>query len=193
MCLPPGPVVVACRLGGSSLRRRRARAYGRSVTPFGPDRPSDEDLARTVDHLGVTRLQHAYADGINRRDWAAVTALFAPGARIHLDLVDRGPIELDGPDELVAFIEPAMARFTFFSFAILSSHVELWPGGDGDAATARLAMCELRTDDAGEESRAFGLYRDRYVRSGAGWRFADRRYQTLARSPGATAFPHPGV
>ena len=156
-----------------------------------PPPPSDAALAEAVDHVGVTRLQHAYADAINRRDWAAVTGLFLPGAPIRLDLVDRGPFDLDGAEGLVAFIEPAMARFAHFSFAILSSHVELWPDGDTDAATARLAMCELRTDVDGEESRAFGLYRDRYARTPDGWRFAARRYQTLARSPGGTAFPYP--
>lgn len=146
-----------------------------------------------VDHSAVTRLQHAYADGINRRDWAAVAALFLPGARVHLDLVDRPAIDLVGPEALVGFIEPAMARFAFFSFVILSSHVDLWPDGDGDAATARLSMCEVRIDGDGQESRAFGRYHDRYVRTGDGWRIAGRRYRSLARATGdaVVALPPP--
>lgn len=158
-----------------------------------PPPPSSEALAEAVDHSAVTRLQHAYADGINRRDWAAVTALFLPESQIHLDLVDRPVIELDGPDALVAFVEPAMARFAFFTFVILSSHCELWPDGDPDAATARLAMCEVRIDDEGVESRAFGRYSDRYVRTEDGWRIAGRRYRSLARATGdvVVALPPP--
>lgn len=160
---------------------------------IGPDA-----LAKTVDHVAISRLQHAYADGINGRDWGAIAALFRPDAHVHLDLVDRPAIDLKGPDAITAFIEPAVAGFTFFVFAILSSHVELWPDGDRNVATARLHMCELRTalpevdGGLGEETRAFGVYRDRYVRTADGWRIAGRRYRSLARSPGGIAFPHPG-
>lgn len=162
-------------------------------TPTEPGPPSDDALAEAVDHVAITRLQHAYADGINRRDWAAVVALFQPGAQVHLDLVDRPVIEVDGPEALVAFVEPAMARFVFFTFVILSSHVELWPDGDRNAADARLAMCEVRIDDDGMESRAFGRYSDHYVRTEVGWRIGARRYRSLARASGdaVVALPPP--
>jgi ketosteroid isomerase-like protein len=161
------------------------------------DRPSADAVAEAVDHVAVTRLQHAYADAVNRRDWDAVAALFLPEAHVHLDLVDRPAIDLDGAAAVVEFLAPAVERFSSFVFAILASHVELWPDGDRDRAEARLYLCELRTspgedgDGPGEETRAFGLYRDRYVRTEAGWRIAARRYRTMARSPGGVAFPLP--
>ena len=39
-------------------------------------------------------------------------------------------------------------------------------------------MVELRHDaKSGQETKAFGLYQDRYRRTDDGWRFAARRFQ----------------
>jgi hypothetical protein len=49
-------------------------------------------------------------------------------------------------------------------------------------------MCELRQDHAGTPSRAFGLYQDVVVRDtdrSRHWRFASRRYQSVARGEGS--------
>ena len=92
------------------------------------------------------------------------------------------------------FIAAAVARFSFFEFVILNAHVELWPEGDRHTATARVFMCELRQDaESRERSDAFGLYRDRYVRTEAGWRFARRRYRSMARFPAGDVFPLPSL
>jgi hypothetical protein len=52
---------------------------------------------------------------------------------------------------------------------------------DGDAATGRVYICELRGDEDGVWSEAYGLYRDGYRRRDGGWRIAARRYTSLAR------------
>jgi hypothetical protein len=151
------------------------------TTPMGPDA---DEIAATVDHVAIDRLQRRYADVVNRRAWEELDAVFSPSVRIALDLVNRPTVELVGRDDFVAFIDPAMARFGFFEFVILNSHVELWPDDDHDAATARIFMCELRTGpEGGERTDAFGLYRDRYVRTAEGWRIIRRHYRSLAHFP----------
>jgi len=153
---------------------------------------TDDALQETIDYTGVVRLQRAYADAVNRHDWAGLSELFVPDAVIELDLVSREPRTLVGPEALGGFIGAAMERFTFFEFVILNTHVELWPAGDREAATARVFMCELR-QDAGEAPRndAFGLYRDRYVRRDGRWWFAARRYRSMGRFPPGDVFPLP--
>ena len=151
-----------------------------------------DDLDQTVDHTAIDRLLRAYADVVNRRAWAELADLFLPDATVELDLVTAPPRTIHGPAELGAFVGPAIARFGFFEFVILNAHVDLWPDGDRDTATARVFMCELRQDtETRERSDAFGLYRDRYQRTADGWRFAHRRYRSIARFPAGDVFPLP--
>lgn len=146
--------------------------------------PDADEVAATVDRVAIDALQRRYADLVNRRAWGELDAVFRPDVQITLELVTRPTVELVGRDAFVAFIGGAMARFGFFEFVILNSHVELWPDDDHDAATARIFMCELRTGpEGGERTDAFGLYRDRYVRTAEGWRVVRRHYRSLAHFP----------
>ena len=150
-------------------------------------RELDDAATRAV--VAVHRLQAAYADAVTRRDWDAVRALFEPDAVVHLDTRTREPFDLEGPDAVARFIEEAIGRFAFFEFTILNATVEV----DGDGATGRLYICELRTDAEGEWSEAYGLYRDTSRRRGDDWTIAGRRYSSLARRgpSGTEAFALP--
>jgi hypothetical protein len=149
------------------------------------DRPDDDALA----YLAITRLQAAYADVVTRRAWAELDGLFLADAPVHVDTVTNPVIELVGAQALGRFIDGAIERFEFFEFVPLNTVVDV----QGDTATARLYMVELRQDrDGGRWSNAFGLYQDRYARTPDGWRFAERHYQSLARtSPATVVFPLP--
>ena len=94
-----------------------------------------------------------------------------------LEIPGRDPLVLDGPDALVDFIEEAIRRFAFFELTILNATVEV----DGDDATGRVYLCEVRSDAGGTWSEAYGLYRDAYRRRDGAWRIAGRRYASLAR------------
>lgn len=162
-----------------------------------PDLPPE--WTATVDHVAITRLQARYADVITRRAWGELAEVFVEGMPLRLDTGGDRVRELSGAAEIGAFIDAAVQRFSFFEFVPLNTHVELYPGGDTDRASARLWMCEVRcaadgTAEAGEWSTAFGLYRDDYVRLGDRWRIAARDYRSLARTgSGAAVLPFPDL
>lgn len=153
--------------------------------------PSAAELRAELDHGGLDRLLRSYADVVNRRAWGDLEGLFQPEAVVELDLVDRPPLRFTGVHELAAFLGPAVARFDLFEFVVLNAHRELAVDGDPDRAVARVFMCEVRHDDVGGFSTAYGLYRDRYARTSDGWRFAERRYRSLARLPHGPVFGLP--
>jgi len=146
------------------------------------------DAAATSAVVAVGRLQAAYGDAVTRRAWDDVRALFEPEAVVEIDTRTRPPFTLDGAHAVASFIEHSLDGFASFVFAILNAVAEV----DGDSATGRVYICELRHDHAGQSTQAFGLYQDRYVRRAGEWRFAHRRYHSLARTGVRTeSFPLP--
>jgi ketosteroid isomerase-like protein len=136
------------------------------------------DPSDAVDHVAIGALQAAYGDAVTRRDWTAVVALFEPDATVTLDL-GRGEPQVLGPVELVAFVEEAISRFDLFLFTVLNRVVlDL----DGDDATGRVWLAEVRQDGDGVASTAYGRYDDRYRRTGLTWRIAGRHYRSVART-----------
>lgn len=139
---------------------------------------------RHLDELDLRRLIAEYADAVNRRDWTHVAGLFAAGARLHLDLIDRGARTLVGGDAVAAFIDGAIQRFDFFEFVALNVVVTAPEGvgpepdaADDDIARLRTFMCEIRhhgplDDQPDTWSTAYGLYQDTAVRTEGTWRFA---------------------
>jgi hypothetical protein len=149
-----------------------------------------------LDLLAISRLQSAYGDAITRRAWTELGPMFLPDCPIRLDLRGGAVIEHVGPGAIGSFIASSLERFEFFEFALLNAVVSL--DGDGDGATGRLYMWELRQDAETQRwTNAFGLYEDTYVRVGeGGWVFASRHYSSLARTAadgrGMDVFSIPG-
>ena len=131
-----------------------------------------------LDHLAITRLLGRYADVVTRRAWPSWSELFEPDATVTVDTQVGDPIELVGAGQVGEFIGGSVERFEFFELVPLNLVVEV----DGDTATGRAYQVEVRQELAtGRHTNAYGLYTDRYVRAGARWRFAARRYRSLAR------------
>jgi SnoaL-like domain len=153
--------------------------------------PAEQD---DLDYVGVYRLQAAYADAVSRRAWAELEPLFLPDARITVDTITGPPIEAVGAGGIGGFISGAIERFEFFELVILNVHVvaEGETAGDPDARQSRSFTCELRQERAnGHWTNAFGIYRDDLARVDGRWRYARRRYQSLARTGRAEVFPFP--
>jgi hypothetical protein len=133
----------------------------------------------TKAYVAITRLQAAYADVVTRRAWAELVDLFRSDATIRIDTVTRPVIEVTGPGELATFISGALARFDFFEFVILNTVIDVT---GAHAASGRLYIVEVRHELSTDRwSNAFGLYEDSYTEEGGRWRFAARRYRSLAR------------
>jgi len=154
----------------------------------------EPELRESVDYLAVRRLQDAYADVVTRRAWPELEELFAPDCEIVVDTRAGDPRVLVGPNALGEFISGAIERFSYFQFVVLGSRVDV-VGHGPDAASARLYMCELRQSAAdGNQSIAYGVYHDDYVRAPGGFRFARRRYHSLARTGSdLSVFPFPDL
>ena len=149
-------------------------------------REHDDETTRAL--VAIERVQRSYGDAVTRRAWDSVRVLFDRGAVVHIDTRTREPFDLEGPEALVEFIERSLETFAFFEFAILNAVAEV----DGDEATGRVYICELRHDRDGQWTEAYGLYRDRYVRRDNVWRIAERWYSSLARRGLTTeSFPLP--
>jgi SnoaL-like protein len=143
-----------------------------------------------LDYLGIWRLHAAYADAVSRRAWPALEMLFLPDAPVRVDTVTGDPIQAVGAAGIGGFIAGAIERFEFFELVILNVHV--LPARDGGDRQSRIFTCELRQErETGHWSNAFGVYHDDVRRVDGRWRYAKRRYQSLARTGRAEVFPFP--
>jgi len=148
--------------------------------------------AELLDYVAVSRLQAAYADAVTRREWADLGLLFLPEATIRVDTVTGDPLEFVGAEGIGGFISGAIERFEFFELVILNVHVLPNAGSGVDALRSRSFTCELRQEGAsGHWTNAFGVYHDELRRVDGGWRYAARRYQSLARTGRSEVFPFP--
>jgi hypothetical protein len=150
---------------------------------------SDREL---LDYVAICRLQAGYADAVTRRAWSDLGPLFLPDASITVDTVTSEPYEFVGADGIGGFISGAIERFEFFELVILNVHVLSSSDGDADTLRSRSFTCELRQESAnGHWTNAFGVYHDDLRRVDGEWRYARRRYQSIARTGRSEVFAIP--
>jgi ketosteroid isomerase-like protein len=128
-------------------------------------------LQELSDRFEIQDLLVTYADAIDRRDWDALDDVFTANAVIDYTAVGgiRGTLA-----DIKAFLAEGMAWFTSFQHLTANAKVTI----DGDTATGR-AICHnpmtLTGPDGEPHTMFIGIwYVDRYVRTEAGWRIAER-------------------
>jgi hypothetical protein len=132
-----------------------------------------------LDAFAINRLQAAYGDIVTRRAWDELVPLFVDDAPVRVDTVTRPVVELVGPREIGEFIATAVERFELFEFVVLNAVAQVVADGQ---ATGRVWIAEIRQERGGGQwSTALGLYADEYRRVDGSWRFAARRYRSIAR------------
>jgi len=147
----------------------------------------DQEL---LDYVAICRLQAAYADAVTRRAWSDLHALFIHDATVTVDTVTSEPLEFVGGGGIGGFIAGAIERFEFFELVILNVHV--LGRGSADTARSRSFTCELRQESSnGHWTNAFGVYHDDLRKVDGRWRYAHRRYQSIARTGRGEVFPFP--
>lgn len=127
-----------------------------------------------LDHAEISALLDAYADGIDRRDFDRVAALFTEDATLDYRS-SGGP---SGPlDEVMAWLRASLPAVTLTQHLLTNCHVEV----EGDTATAATQLFNPLLF-AGDETTLLllgGRYDDRLRRTADGWRISDRVHTTI--------------
>lgn len=140
--------------------------------------------ARAGDVLAIQDLVTAYAHAVDDRDWVRWEALFLPDAPI--DYTSAGGIA-GSPRELAAWMPDAMAAFTWCMHST-STHEIRFTGSDD--ATGRVHVFNrngAQWEGEREVVDVSAVYVDRYRRTDAGWRFAERIEHTKSITGGPFA------
>ena len=129
------------------------------------------ELQEISDRLEIQDLLARYSFAIDDRDWNALDEVFTPDARINYTAAGGIAGDLS---QIKAWLPVALERFPMFQHLVATTKLDL----DGDEAASRTILFNPMTHQnaAGEQQTFFiGLwYRDRFVRTDAGWRIAER-------------------
>lgn len=129
------------------------------------------DLREVSDRLEINEILARYCHALDRQDWPAFRALFAPDAK--MDFAAFG-----GPVGTVADVEahlrPVLGSIKGSEHIATTVIIDL----DGDRAQARSAAIVPMTrllDDGSEHTAFIGLwYEDELTRTAEGWRISAR-------------------
>ena len=128
------------------------------------------DLQEISDRIEIQDLLARYTHAIDQRDWDALDRVFTPDAYIDYSAMGGAA---GGLMEIKEFLAGAMPMFEIFQHLVGSSVVDL----DGDTATARTICHNPMVLRGGDDPHLLvcGLwYRDKLVRTPAGWRISER-------------------
>ncbi|MCU1374952.1 MAG: hypothetical protein JWO68_2238 [Actinomycetia bacterium] len=130
-----------------------------------------KSLEEISDRLEIQDLQVAYSHAIDFKNFDELDDVFTPDA--HIDYTVFGGPKGSYP-EIKKFLQDTMPMFKSYFHMIATSKVTI----DGDTATA-VTICHnpmvFPLPDDGEQVFICGLwYHDKYVRTPAGWRIAER-------------------
>jgi len=132
-------------------------------------------LERMLDRFEIQDLTVAYGDAVDTQDWARFEALFTPGAFI--DYREAGGTS-GTPAEVAAWMPAAMSVFKW-SLHSMSSQTVRFDGTDTARGTLHVLARHGVDFEGTEELMDVGaVYEYRYVRTDAGWRFAERIERT---------------
>jgi uncharacterized protein (TIGR02246 family) len=128
-----------------------------------------EHMLTLEDRVAIDQLYAGYCHAFDFGDGPGFAALFTPDGKF----VYEGVTEYAGTDALTAFVidraeqVPGMRHFT------ANALVQASEGG----ASGKAYVFVIRLgDEAPLRLRNTGEYRDEFVRTDAGWRFAQRRF-----------------
>lgn len=126
------------------------------------------------DELSIRELVARYSDAVGRRDEKAWSETWVEDA-----VWNVGPNRAEGRESIVETWSTLMNLFRFVMQLPQSGVVTL----DGDAAEGTWHVLELGWPAEGDATCTLGIYRDRYRRTPAGWRFAERSFHFVYTGP----------
>jgi hypothetical protein len=128
-------------------------------------------LQQISDRLEILELMSLYSNAIDQREYDRLDEVFTADAFI--DYRAMGGIAGRYP-EVKAWLEPALRGFPHYYHLVANTQITL--AGDGASArTVCFNPMEVPLPDDGSRVMFLGLwYRDKLIRTAAGWRISER-------------------
>ena len=122
------------------------------------------ELGELTDKAEIRELLFRYARAVDDKDWALMSTVFTPAARLDYTSVD-GPA---GPrDEVVGWLERSLAPVPMTQHFITNIEIDL----DGDRASVRAMFYNpMQLSGLTEMCACGGNYHHQLVRTPDGWR-----------------------
>jgi len=130
------------------------------------------DIERISDELAIRNLVSTYCDGVNQKDPNIWGSVWSDDARW-----DIGGRVVEGRDEIVSFWMRAIEGYAWV-VEVANAGVVFIDGSD--VATGRFYFSEHGMATDGTPRRMLGVYHDRFVRTGSGWRLQERVLEPTA-------------
>jgi hypothetical protein len=128
-------------------------------------------LQEISDRLEIQDLLASYSHAIDFGNWDELDEVFTPDAFIDYSAMGGSS---GTPEETKQFLSTVMPTFAGYQHMVATTKLKI----EGDTAVGRTICHNPMVLDTGDgETRVFfcGLwYRDRFVRTAAGWRIAER-------------------
>jgi 3-phenylpropionate/cinnamic acid dioxygenase small subunit len=132
------------------------------------------DPREIADLLEIQQVLYRYARALDERDFDLLHEVFTPDATIHYDV--PGGVRM-GFRETVEWLRGALQIFAVTQHVMSNPLIEL--DGDRARSTTYLTASHVQVRLDGTEVCVVqgGIYRDLHVRTGLGWRIAERTLQ----------------
>jgi len=136
---------------------------------------NDKSETQTLrDELAIRDLVARYSDAVGRRDETAWAETWAEDG-----VWNVGPSHATGRESIVRTWSGLMELFRFVTQLPQSGFIEF----AADATRGTWNVMELGWPREGNASCSLGVYHDRYRRTDAGWRFAERSFHIVYMGP----------
>ena len=128
------------------------------------------DFQAIADRVEIEALRGELTDAIMMHDYDRAASLFTPGGALQ---IPDASVELAGREEIRAWGERVPVVVDYLVQTAHPGTIQL----DGDTASGRAYICELIRLRDGSSHLNYGIYHDRYQRTGDGWKFTERVYE----------------
>jgi len=155
------------------------------MTPPSDDYPLGARLS-AEDDRAIIEATARYASAIDRRAWDELDDVFLPDAYVDYSFVPA----MTGTEAVKKFVAATLTHLDSTQHIISNHQV----AADGEGAKSRCylhAQHTRRKTEGGANYVVGGIYRDRWTKTEAGWRIAER-YLELLWTEGNPAVVQPG-
>jgi ketosteroid isomerase-like protein len=130
------------------------------------------DFQSIADRIEIEVLHGEFTDAVMRHDYDRLASLFLEDGAVRMPHINA---EARSREEIRAAAERLQSLWEYFVQTIHRGTVRL----EGDSASGRVYIAEFGRLHDGSSHLNYGVYHDRYQRTPAGWKFAERTYEIM--------------